>query len=121
GPEKVSPLLSAFTARQRGAPALLLGRFPVFGVMGGAASPYRPLIPSPAGVPPEPPRSTSDRRSEVLRGGSGAARGRLRCKCGLLSRRRTREMTTNAETYSTGNDLLEAAGEDSDFLGREPP
>src|ERR1035437_1734553 len=51
--------------------------------MGGTASPTaRSYLRSPTVTPPETPRSTSDRRSEVLRGVSGASRGRVWSRVG---------------------------------------
>jgi hypothetical protein len=46
-----------------------------------------PLPPAHTAVAsPEPPRSTSNPGLEVLRGGSGVARGRVRCRVGAIGR-----------------------------------
>jgi hypothetical protein len=62
------------------------------------------------GHSPEPPRSTSDRRSEVLRGGSGEVRGRIWCRVGGTGGQR-RSTIWGAKLGSDGFPRAPLAGE----------
>ena len=98
------------------------GIFAAFAGTGGAASPTaRSHLRRPTVASPEPPRSTSVWATEGLRGGSGEARGRVRCKVGGIAGQRLGGLGRQAgfgwvaETRETGK-----GPEPGHRLAREP-
>jgi hypothetical protein len=81
----------------------------IFGVVGGIEPPDCLYLQNITGIPREPRRSTSVSRTEVLRGGSGGARGRVGCRVGGIEGQEARVFEVpsrarrGAETRETGH------------------